>query len=44
MGSSNIMLVPLFNDDSELKVDPFMGFVPILSEISGEWRSKMATV
>jgi hypothetical protein len=44
MGSSNIMLVPLFNHDREWKVDPFMDFVPILSEISGEWVSKMATV
>jgi hypothetical protein len=37
MGSSNIMLGPLFNHNRELKVDPFLEFVPMLSEISGEW-------
>jgi hypothetical protein len=44
MGSSYVLLVPLFNQNRELKVDPFLDFVPILSQISVEWGSKMTTV
>jgi hypothetical protein len=44
MGSSYVMLVPRFNQNRELKVEPFLDFVPILSQISGEWESRMATV
>jgi hypothetical protein len=41
---SYVMLMPLFNQNRGLKVDPFLDFVPILSQISVEWGSKMKTV
>jgi hypothetical protein len=44
MGRSYVMLVPLFNHNGEYKVDPFLDVVLILSDISGEWGSKMTTV
>jgi hypothetical protein len=43
MGNSYVILVPLFNHNRELKVDPFFDFVSILSEISGECWSACAT-
>jgi hypothetical protein len=33
-----------FNNNRELKVDPFLDVVPILSQISVEWGSKMKTI
>jgi hypothetical protein len=36
MGSSFVMLVTLFNRNRELKVDPFLDFVPILHHILGD--------
>jgi hypothetical protein len=44
MGSSYVMLVALFNHNREFKVEPFLDFIPILSEISVEWGSKLMTV
>jgi hypothetical protein len=43
MGRSHVMLVPLFNHNRKLMVDPFLDFVPILSQISVEWGFKMKT-
>jgi hypothetical protein len=44
MRSSYVMLVPLVNQNRELKVVPFLDLVPILSQISVEWGSKMTTI
>jgi hypothetical protein len=43
-GGSDVKRVPLFNQNRELKVDPFFDCVPILCQISVEWGSKMKTV